>query len=79
MHSDWARVQLEMQGVGTPIHVVPHFAVTPEESCATQRSRAGARARFRVPEDTFLILSAGFVSPAKKLDWVLDAVERLYA
>jgi len=79
VHSDWARVQLEMQGVGTPVHVIPHFAVTPDESHAVTRSRVAARARFGVPEGAFLILSAGFVSPAKKTDWVLDAVERLYA
>lgn len=78
VHSDWARVQLEMQSVDAPVHVVPHFAVTPEESHATTRSRAAARARFRVPEETLLILSAGFVSPAKKTDWVLEAVERLH-
>lgn len=77
VHSHWARYQIEMQGVETPIHVIPHYGLPVEESHTPCRTKAEARAALGLDQDRFLILSAGYVTPAKRIDWVLDAFEVL--
>lgn len=77
VHSDWARYQIEMQGVETPIHVIPHYALAPDQSHAQSRTKSEARVRLGLDPERFLILSAGYVTPAKRIDWVLDAFEAL--
>ncbi|MEM7057653.1 MAG: glycosyltransferase [Pseudomonadota bacterium] len=77
VHSNWAKFQIELQDVETPIHVLPHYALKPEESHATSRSRAEARRRLGLDPDSFMVLVAGYVTPAKRVDWVLDAVHHL--
>ncbi len=77
VHSNWARYQLEMQEVETPIFVIPHFATTPDESFAKSQTKEEARERLKLDQDRFTILIAGYVTPAKRVDWVLDAFELL--
>ena len=77
VHSHWARYQIELQGVTTPIHVIPHYALAVEQSHAKSRTKAEARARLGLDPDRFIILSAGYVTPAKRVDWVLDTFEVL--
>lgn len=77
VHSHWARFQIELQDVETPIHVLPHYALKPEESHAKSRTRAEARAKLGLDPDAFIVLVAGYVTPAKRVDWVLDAFESL--
>jgi glycosyltransferase involved in cell wall biosynthesis len=77
VHSDWAKYQIELQEVETPIHVIPHYALAVEQSHARSRTRAEARERLGLHPDRFLILSAGYVTPAKRVDWVLDTFEVL--
>lgn len=77
VHSNWAKFQIELQDVETPIHVLPHYALKPEESHATSASRADARQRLGLDPDSFLILVAGYVTPAKRVDWVLEAFHEL--
>lgn len=75
VHSKWAKFQLELQGVTKPIYVIPRFSITPEQSLAQSRTRAQARARLDLDRDRFTILAAGYVTPEKRLDWLLDAFE----
>ena len=77
VHSNWAKFQIELQDVETPVHVLPHYALKPEESHAQSRTRAEARARLGLDPDAFIVLIAGYVTPAKRVDWVLDAAEDL--
>jgi glycosyltransferase involved in cell wall biosynthesis len=77
VHSRWAKFQIELQGVDTPIHVIPHYAVTVEQSHATSRTKAEARERLGLDPDRFMLLAGGYVTPAKRLDWVLSAFEEL--
>ena len=79
VHSHWAKLQLELQGCGRPIYVIPHFALTPEASPATATDRESARARLGLDCDAFVVLSAGYVTRAKRVDWTLDAFEALAA
>ena len=57
--------------------MVPHFAVTPDESRAVSRTKDEARLRLGLDRDRFTIVAAGHVTPATRLDWVLDAFEVL--
>lgn len=77
VHSRWAKFQIELQGVTTPIHVIPHYAITVEESHAFSRTKHEARARLGLSPDRFMLLAGGYVTPAKRLDWVLTAFEEL--
>ena len=77
VHSHWARYQIEMQGVETPIHVIPHYALPVASSHTPCRTKAEARAQLGLHPDRFIVLSAGYVTPAKRIDWVLDAFEVL--
>ena len=79
VHSKWAKFQIELQDVDTPVHVVPHFALAPEESQARSVSRAQARAHLGLDQDRFVVLVAGTVTPENRMDWVLDAVDQLSA
>lgn len=75
VHSKWARFQLEIQGVTRPIYVIPRFSVMPEQSLAQSRTKTQARARLDLDPDRFTIMVAGYVTPEKRLDWILDAFE----
>jgi len=77
VHSHWARFQIEIQGIGTPVHVIPHYALRPEQSRARSRTKAEARALLGLDPGRFIVLVAGYVTPAKRVDWVLDAFEAL--
>ena len=77
VHSEWARHQILIQEVDTPVHVIPHYALPVEESHATVSSKAEAREKLGLDSERFLILSAGYVTPAKRIDWVLEAFEGL--
>ena len=79
VHSRWARMQLEMQGVAAPVYVVPHYALPVEASPARAADKAGARRILGLNDDAFVILSAGYVTRAKKVEWTLDAFERIAA
>lgn len=79
VHSRWARMQLEMQGCAAPVYVVPHYALSPEASPSITNDKTSARRRLNIPEDAFVILSAGYVTRAKKVEWTLDAFERIAA
>lgn len=77
VHSRWAKFQIQMQDVSTPVHVIPHYAVTVDESHAVSRTKAEARLRLGLDPDRFVLLAGGYVTPAKRLDWVLSAYENL--
>lgn len=77
VHSNWARYQIELQEVGTPIHVIPHYALPVEESHTACRTKDEAREALGLCPDRFVILAAGYVTAAKRVDWVLDAFEVL--
>lgn len=79
VHSHWAKQQLELQGCERPIYVVPHFALTPDVSAALTTDRESARARLGLDPDAFVILSAGYVTRAKRVEWTLAAFEALAA
>ncbi|MEM1163270.1 MAG: glycosyltransferase, partial [Pseudomonadota bacterium] len=75
VHSRWARFQIELQEIETPIHVLPHYTLTPEESQTSCRTKQEAREKLGLASDRLLIISAGDVVPFKRLDWVLAAFE----
>ncbi|MEM9059604.1 MAG: glycosyltransferase family 4 protein [Pseudomonadota bacterium] len=77
VHSRWARYQIELQDVSTPIHVIPHYAIGVEQSNANSRTKAEARDRLGLDADEFIILAGGYVTPAKRLDWVITAFEQV--
>lgn len=77
VHSRWAKFQIELQDVDTPVHVIPHYAVTVDQSHAISRTKAEARARLGLDAERFILLAGGYVTPAKRLDWVITAFEEL--
>ena len=77
VHSKWAKFQIELQDVTTPVHVIPHYAVGVDQSHAISRSKAEARERLGLHPNRFIMLAGGYVTPAKRLDWVLSAFEDL--
>ncbi len=79
VHSAWARMQLELQGCQRPIYVIPHYALTPDQSPARCTNRAEARAQLKIRDDAFVILAAGYVTRAKKVEWTVEAFEALAA
>ena len=77
VHSRWARFQIELQEVSTPVHVIPHYAIGVEQSNAVTRTKAEARDRRGLDPEQFIILAGGYVTPAKRLDWVIAAFEEV--
>ncbi|MEO1611372.1 MAG: glycosyltransferase [Pseudomonadota bacterium] len=77
VHSRWARMQLEMQDCAAPIYVVPHYAPSVEASPGRAADKTEARRLTGLPEDAFVILSAGYVTRAKKVEWTIAAFERI--
>lgn len=75
VHSEWARMQLQLQGCERPIHVIPHYALSPDQSPATVGTRAEARELLGFGPDDFIVLSAGYVTRAKRVDWTIAAFE----
>lgn len=71
VHSRFAAARLRaLHGAGN-IHVVPHLL--PPVRAIT---RAEARRELGLPPDAFLLATAGFAHPGKRLDWVMEALER---
>ena len=54
------------------VAVIPHFLPP-----ATLPDRAAARARLGLPQDGFLVLTAGFATAAKRFDWLIEALDIL--
>ena len=73
VHSDWARFQVEVQGVATPVNVVPRHA--PGPAAGTAGSREETRERLGLDPDRFTVLVAGPSTARDRADWVLDAFE----
>lgn len=73
VHSAYARNRLRLvHGPAATAHVavIPHYlppGAPPE--------RAAARARLGLPQDGFLVLTAGFATTAKRLDWLIEALD----
>ncbi|RYJ03634.1 MAG: glycosyltransferase [Acetobacteraceae bacterium] len=75
VHSRFAlqRLRLTHGEVATAhVVVIPH--PIPAEA---PPDRAAARARLGIPESDFLVVTAGFAARAKRLDWLLAALEGL--
>ncbi|WP_158295481.1 glycosyltransferase [Crenalkalicoccus roseus] len=57
-----------------------HVAVVPHPlPAAAMPERAAARARLGIAEEDVLVVTAGFATAAKRLDWVIEALERALA
>ena len=75
VHSGFALRRLRLtHGAAATAHVavIPHLLPPGQPP-----SRAAARARLGIAEGEFLVVTAGFASDAKRLDWVLAALEAL--
>ena len=75
VHSGFALRRLRLtHGAAATAHVavIPHLLPPGQPP-----SRAAARARLGIAEGEFLVVTAGFASGAKRLDWVLAALEAL--
>ncbi|MDI3307953.1 MAG: glycosyltransferase family 4 protein [Acetobacteraceae bacterium] len=73
VHSRFAAGRLRaMHGAEATAHVavIPHLL--PPLSVP---AREAARARLGIPQDAFLICTAGFATRAKRLDWVIEALD----
>ncbi len=77
VHSRFARNRLRLthgEAATAHVEVIPHLLLP-----GTLPSRAAARARLGIGAEEFLVVTAGFASAAKRLDWVLAALEGLPA
>ncbi|MBV1798577.1 glycosyltransferase family 4 protein [Siccirubricoccus sp. G192] len=73
VHSRFARARLRaLHGAAATAHVavIPHLLPP-----FAPPSRAAARARLGIPEDAFLVCTAGFATAAKRFDWLIEALE----
>lgn len=73
VHSAFARNRLQLtHGPAATAHVavIPHFLPP-----GTPPGRAEARARLGLPDDAFLVLTAGFATEAKRFDWLIEALD----
>jgi len=73
VHSRFAASRLRaMHGAAATAHVavIPHLMPP-----LAIPSRAEARARLGIPQDAFLVCTAGFATRAKRLDWVIEAMD----
>lgn len=78
VHSEFGRLYLESFGCRTPVFVVPHPIIEPPE--AFDRAAPRARAlRAAIGDPAFLVVAAGDINEAKRLDAVASAVGRLEA
>jgi glycosyltransferase involved in cell wall biosynthesis len=73
VHGDWARRELEEDGLATPVRVVPMPMPVPVVDPA---AAASARRRWGVPEGAFVIGSFGFQTPIKRTEAVIGAIAR---
>lgn len=76
VHSRWARQRTKMIRRDAPVSMIPHFCQTPEESGVSADAREVVRKRLNIADDETMILCAGFVTPPKRIDLVLKALER---
>lgn len=75
VHSEFAKktlIRTYGAAFSDRVHVIPHFSIETE-----QEERATARQRLGLPKDIFLIVTSGFATGAKRLDWMADALSRL--
>lgn len=73
VHSRFAAGRLRaMHGAAATAHVavIPHLLPP-----LPMPARAEARARLGIPQDAFLVCTAGFANRAKRLDWVIEALD----
>ena len=73
VHSAYARNRLRLvHGPAATAHVavIPHLLPS-----APLPDRAAARARLGLPQDEFLVLTAGFATDAKRFDWLIEALD----
>ncbi|MGD9616886.1 MAG: glycosyltransferase [Alphaproteobacteria bacterium] len=78
-HSQLGRLRLAAASRGTPVFVVPH-AYHPKAAeffGPRPQVRKDSRAKLKLPEQSLLLLCAGFVTRAKQLDRVLGALRIL--
>ncbi len=76
VHSRWARQRTKMIRQNAPVSMIPHFCMTPEESGVSEGAGKAVRSRLGIADDEVMILCAGFVTPPKRIDLVLKALER---
>lgn len=72
VHSKFARARLEAIYGGRAaerVTVIPHLALPP-----TMHDRALTRVKMGLPNDAFIILTCGFATRAKRLEWVMEAL-----
>ncbi|MBL6077250.1 glycosyltransferase [Belnapia sp. T18] len=77
VHSRFARARLRLthgEAATAHVEVIPHLLPPGRPPV-----RAEARARLGIGPEEFLLVTAGFASLAKRLDWVLAALEGLPA
>ncbi len=81
VHSRFAAARLRaLHGAARTGHVavIPHL-LPPGAPPSSAAARAAARAALGIPEGRFLLVTAGFATRAKRLDWVIEAVEAALA
>lgn len=77
VHSRFAAGRLNaLHGAARTAHVavVPHLLPP-----VAMPGRAAARARLGIPDGAFLVLTAGFATSAKRLDWLIEALDQAIA
>jgi hypothetical protein len=75
VHSKFARARLEAvygRSAAERVSVIPHLALSP-----VLPDRALMRAELGLPNDAFIILTCGFATRAKRLDWVMEALSEV--
>lgn len=75
VHSEFAKMTLCRnygEAIADRIHVIPHYAMESEST-----DRALARAALGISEETTLIVTSGFATKAKRLDWLAEALSKL--
>jgi hypothetical protein len=72
VHSKFARARLEAIYGGRAaerVTVTPHLTLPP-----TMHDRALTRVKMGLPNDAFIVLTCGFATRAKRLEWVMEAL-----
>ena len=76
VHSKYAKTLIERRKgprLAEKVHVIKHFAF-PEPKI----DRKAARAKLDLPAGAIVILTAGFVTASKRLDWVAQALSEVH-
>ncbi|WP_187278160.1 glycosyltransferase family 4 protein [Methylobacterium sp. WL7] len=75
VHSNYSRQLIcshHGRELAEKIVVIPHFAYAPEK-----RSRAAARDILDLPQNAFIVVTAGFPHPRKRYEWLIEALDHL--